>query len=59
MGEYKKNDKKLYDKLTPYLLIAINNAKWLDSKYKNMLPSEMNPCTKVYKLVEILNKYVE
>ena len=59
MGEYKKNDKKLYDKLTPYLFIAINNAKWLDSKYKNMLPSEMNPCTKVYKLVEILNKYVE
>ena len=59
LGNYKKNDKELYDKLSPYLLDAISNARWLDLKYENRLPAEMTPCTKVYKLVELLNKYVE
>ena len=59
LGRYKKNDEKLYEKLKPYLKNAIENAKWLDSKYSNKkLPSQMNPCTKVYQLVELLNKYI-
>ena len=58
LGKYKKNDEDLYDKLSPYLSTAIQNAKWLDSKSENKLPSEMNPCTRVYKLVELLNKYI-
>lgn len=49
----------LYNKLSPYLMSAIENAKWLESQYKeNQQPSEMNPCTKVYRLVELLNKYI-
>lgn len=59
LGKYTKNDEELYSKLNPYLSSAIDNAKWLDSKYHNKLPSEMNPCTKVYKLVELLDKYIE
>lgn len=58
LGKYHKNDKELYNKLNPYLANAINNAKWLETRYENTLPSEMNPCTKVYKLVELLNKYI-
>ncbi len=57
LGKYRKNDEKLYNILEPYLKFAVNNAKWLESTYNNKLPSEMNPCTKVYKLVELLNKY--
>lgn len=57
LGKYRKNDEKLYNILEPYLKSAVNNAKWLESTYNNKLPSEMNPCTKVYKLVELLNKY--
>lgn len=59
IGEYKKNSSNLYEKLQPYLDVAIENAKWLDKKNKNNKPSDSNPCTKVYKLVEILNKYIE
>lgn len=58
LGKYHKNDKELYNKLNPYLANAIKNAKWLETRYENTLPSEMNPCTKVYKLVELLNKYI-
>lgn len=59
IGKYSKNDKELYDKLSPYLITAIENAKWLEEQYdENENPSEMNPCTKVYKLVELLNKYI-
>lgn len=60
IGKYLKNDKFIYDKLETYLSDAINNAKWLDSKYtEDKKPSTMNPCTKVYKLVELLNKYID
>lgn len=58
LGKYYKNDKELYNKLNPYLKDAIQNAKWLEARYENVLPSEMNPCTKVYKLVELLNRYI-
>ncbi|MCI8396234.1 MAG: RloB domain-containing protein [Clostridia bacterium] len=57
MGKYQKNDEKLYDKLLPYLNNAIKNAKWLEEKYIDILPSEMCPCTKVRELVELLEKY--
>ena len=59
IGEYKKNSSNLYEKLQPYLDVAIENAKWLDKKNKNNKPSDSNPCTKVYKLIEILNKYIK
>ena len=58
LGKYRKNDENLYNKLSPYLVTAISNAKWLDSRYSNLPPSKMNPCTKVYKLVELLEKYI-
>lgn len=59
LGKYYKNDKDLYNKLNPYLNNAIENAKWLEKQYENIQPAEMNPCTKVYKLVELLNKYID
>jgi hypothetical protein len=60
LGKYQKNDIKIYDKLKPYQSEAIRNAKWLEKKYgETILPSEMNPCTKVHKLVELLNKYID
>ncbi len=58
LGKYEKNDKDLFFKLMPYLNDAIKNAKWLEAKYVDELPSDRNPCTKVYKLVELLNKYI-
>ena len=58
LGKYQKNDIKIYEKLKPYQSEAIRNAKWLEDSYdETMLPSKMNPCTKVHKLVELLNKY--
>ncbi len=60
LDKYQKNDKQLYNKLKPYLEDAIQNAKWLEANYsRDALPSEMNPCTKVYKLVEVLKKYID
>ncbi len=58
LGTYQKNDENLYQKLTPYVAIAIQNAKWLDAKYTSELPAKRNPCTKVYELVELLHKYI-
>ncbi len=58
IGEYKKNDRDIFEKTRPYLLTAIENAKWLEKKYTTEKPSQQNPCTKVYELVEILNKYI-
>lgn len=58
LGKYQKNDESLYEKLSPYLNNAIENAKWLESRYDNtVFPSQMNPCTKIYRLVELLRKY--
>lgn len=60
LGKYQKNDIKIYEKLKPYQSEAIRNAKWLEKNYvETMLPSEMNPCTKIHKLVELLNKYID
>lgn len=58
LGKYEKNDVEVFNKLRYHLNDAIKNAKWLDEKYENLLPSEMNPCTKVYELVELLSKYI-
>lgn len=58
LGKYLKNDEGLYDKLRPYLNDAIANAKWLENQYIDKIPSKMNPCTKVYELIELLNKYI-
>lgn len=58
LGKYKKSDEELYNKLSPYLDTAIENAKWAETRYDDELPSEKNPCTKVYQLVELLNKYI-
>lgn len=58
LGKYEKNDKELYNKIKPYEEKAIKNAKWLESRYNNELPSKMKPCTKVHHLVEFLNKYM-
>lgn len=59
IGTYRKNDEELYEKLKPYIYTAIQNAKWLEGRYDAKLtPAEMNPCTRVYKLVELLTKFM-
>ena len=58
LGKYQKTDENLYEKLNPFLNTAIENAKVLDDKNKDKLPSQANPGTKVYQLVEFLNKYM-
>lgn len=54
---YKKNDKKIYDKLLKNQNVAIENAKKLLNYFKDFRPIDANPSTKVVYLVEELNKY--
>ncbi|MCD4828181.1 MAG: RloB family protein [Candidatus Cloacimonetes bacterium] len=55
--EYKKNDEAMFHVLRDKLDTAITNAKRLHDLYeKQTQPADRNPCTTVYKLVEILIK---
>lgn len=55
---YKKNIKDIYEKLKDKIPKAIRNAKKLYKNYaKGTPPSKMCPATRVYELVEYLQKY--
>jgi hypothetical protein len=55
--KYEKNYKGMYDILKDKQKIAIKNAKKLENEniHQNKIPSQSNPSTTVYKLVEVLN----
>lgn len=60
-NNYNKNDENIFSKVTQKggsLRIAYNNAiKLYNESIKKDNPSQMNPCTKMYELVEILVEY--
>lgn len=56
--KYKKNSATIYDKLQPLQSVAIKNAKNLIKQYEPLNPESDNPSTKVYVLVEELNKHI-
>ena len=56
---YDKSDTNIYSQLKDRVDTAIANAKLIESKYdKNSTPSDMAPCTTIYKLVEELLRYI-
>ncbi len=58
--EYRKNDPNIFDDLINFgnPSKAIKNAKQIINKHTNLKPSQINPGTKVYVLVEQLSKYL-
>ena len=61
LGEYKKNDDKIFEKVTSdgKLHIAIDNCKSMEKINENGQASQKNPMTKVYKIVDGLKEYLE
>ncbi|MCG8389714.1 MAG: RloB family protein [Cytophagales bacterium] len=59
--KYKKNDKEMYGLINERgnQDNAINWARKLEERYDGSNPSMENPVTKVYKLVEFLDRYLE
>ena len=58
--KYKKNSTSMYGEIKDKQYIAIRNAKKLMKKYQNgETPSQMNPSTTVFMLVEELNNYLD
>lgn len=55
--KYTKEDDSIFSCLLKDYNQAISNAKKLYMSYSKMLPSKMNPCTTVYKLVDELKAY--
>jgi len=57
---YKKNEPEMYEKLSKLgnQINAINWSKQLEKRYDGSNPASENPVTKVYKLVEALNKFL-
>ena len=58
-GVYKKNDENMYEKLLDRQEQAIANARHLMDQYNPYNPSNDNPSTTVYCLVEELNKFID
>lgn len=60
LGNYHKNDKDVFNKVTKNgnLNKAITNSKKLVERFKDKKPSESNPMTNVYKIVEDLKEYI-
>ena len=59
-SKYLKNDTAMYAKLLDKQLNAVRWAKMLIENYgEKHNPEKHNPCTKVYELVEFLNRYLE
>ncbi|MEN6445653.1 MAG: RloB family protein [Candidatus Cloacimonas sp.] len=56
--KYRKNDLFMYETLLSKQEEAINNAKNLLSKYITVNPSNNNPSTTVFELVEYLNQFI-
>jgi hypothetical protein len=61
LGErYKKDDKNMYERIRDKQQDAIRNAKRLLNEYgPTHNPEKDNPCTTVFKLVELLNQYLD
>ena len=61
LGEYKKNDEKIFEKVTSdgKIHIAIGNCKLMEKINENGQASQRNPMTKVYKIVDELKEYLE
>ena len=60
-GEYKKNDEKIFEKVTSdgKIHVAIDNCKLMEKINENGQASQRNPMTQVYKVVEGLKEYLE
>jgi hypothetical protein len=57
--KYQKNSTTMYEEIKEKQTVAIRNAKKLLTNFTNgETPSQMNPSTTVFKLVEELNKYL-
>ena len=61
LGEYKKNDDKIFEKVTSdgKLHTAIKNCEYMEELNKDGQASKRNPMTRVYKVVEGLKEYLE
>lgn len=60
LGNYKKNDTNIFDKITNGRLhTAIKNCEYMENLNKSGQASERNPMTKVYKIVDGLKEYLE
>ena len=61
LGEYKKNDDKIFEKVTSggKIHIAIENCEVMENNNATGQPSKRNPVTRVYKVVEGLIEYLE
>ena len=61
LGEYKKNDEKIFEKVTSdgKIHMAIDNCKLMEKINENGQASQRNPMTQVYKVVEGLKEYLE
>ena len=57
--QYRKNSSGLFGVLYPFLEVAIQNAKKLNEINQGKLPSDCNPGTKVYQLLEVLKPYIQ
>lgn len=60
LGEYKKNDNDVFKKLFNIngLNNALKNCEKMETLNVNLKPSQRNPMTKVYKIVEGLIEYI-
>lgn len=56
--DYKKNLRNIYDLLKEHTQDAIRRAKRQYEEYNNLPPSQCCPATRVYELVEELQKYL-
>ena len=61
LGDYTKNDTTIFEKVTSEGKVdtAIKNCKYMEELNKDGQPSQRNPMTKVYKIVEGLKEYLE
>ena len=61
LGEYKKNDEKIFEKVTSdgKIHMAIDNCKLMEKINENGQASQRNPMTQVYKVLEGLKEYLE
>ena len=61
LGEYKKDDNKIFEKVTSdgKIHMAIDNCKLMEKINENGQASQRNPMTQVYKVVEGLKEYLD
>ena len=57
-GEYKKNRDDVFEILNPYIDAAIANAKKLAEDNEGKTPAQSAPGTEVFKIIEMLNPYL-